>query len=250
MKPIENKRIIQELKTGIHLVSLNKVGWAFDPTKKEKTILSNKDGDKGFEVVFVDLNNKSFKNIYWVGGVKQKFFEKMLSHIGSNPKKPIKAKEMIGKQIWIAVCEVVEIIGDQIQIDINNEEVKEYYIFKTFPFKDIDCKPFIEGDPSILGVPQFEFRKYKEIQPKSEIITSPVEMKAQKHDAGMSRNHEFLAEEPVKVEPYIRPEKEEPNFGDDKPVAKEVKKPSVIEEKPTNIKATGLADCFDDEPNF
>lgn len=273
----ENKKTVQGLETGIHLTTICKVAWALDTSSAEKKILQNKEGDKGFEMHFADSSDatKVFKNIYWLGGEKQKYFESVLSHIGINPKGKIVGKEIIGKQIWIAICEVIDIIGDEIQTDITGEEKKQHFIFKTFPFIEGGNKPYMEGDPTShpQKLAMFEFRKYRDVEqaktdhPKTYL---KKDLPEEKPKTAMQPNQEFQ-----KVPPYVEKDltgqrgiintpDEEPNFGEpvtnipnksdntdepnfgDEPAIQQVGRQSRNEITPK----TNVNDVWDDEPNF
>lgn len=239
-KPI---KMVPELETGIHLVSVNKFGFVSKTVDGQKQIVKNEHGEKLFSIVYADHQGKKFENIYALGGDKQKYFEKVLHMIGIDPKGTISGKDALNKRLYICVKEVVDIKDDTIELDINGEEVKNFYIFEVFPFVDGGHVPTIKGDPAKNnGIPSGVFRTYRNIA------------------------HSFIEEAAV-VEPKIemeapkveKKEEEEPNF--DMPAsvsALEAARPQinvnvaspVITSTGGEIKGKTLEQVWNEEPNF
>lgn len=158
------KKVIPELKTGIHLVSVNKFGFVTKIVNGQKEIVKTPNGDRLFSITFTDKDGKCFENIYELSAEKKKYFEKVLHMIGIDPKGQISGKDALHKRLYICVKEVVDIKDDTIELDINGDEVKNYYIFELFPFIDGGHEPTIKGDPAKNnGIPSGVFRTYRNI---------------------------------------------------------------------------------------
>lgn len=247
----DNPRPVQTITTGIHLVEISKIGWGLDTSGPEKKVLSTTLGN-AFDVTFSNTQlGTHFTNRYWLGGEKQKFFEQMLSHISVNPKEKIVGKNILKKRIWIAVCELVETKGDTIETDQLGNEIKNHFIFKTYPFIEGGQRPFIEGDPEQNnGIPRYEFRRYKDVSNKMEThVLKPqkehVEPVEEKKATAVQPNTDFATQpkQEVKKEEVVD---DEPNFGDDLPPAM-VKKEEVVD---LITSSTNVQDVFEEEPNF
>jgi hypothetical protein len=162
-----------------------------------------------FSIVFTDHQGKSFDNTYYIGGDKQKYFEEVLHMVGVNPKEKIVAKEVLNKRLWICVKEIVDINDDTICIDVLGNEVKNFYIFKIYPFVDGGFKPQIQGDPERNdGRPSGIFRTFRNVGVDfSTAVVKEVEeikMDVPKNEQPMP-NFDLPVEQKVTVQTAITP---------------------------------------------
>ncbi len=162
MKTVESKRKVSEIKTGGHLVIISDMFYLRDASKALQQI----DGHPAIVVRFKDGKNQIHEQTYIIdGGVKQKYFQNMLnaaqvSMKGGAPQK----NEVIGKRLWIFICEVHYVNDDKVVLDHDDKPVTDYYVFKVYPYMEGVKKPHVTGDPDHNnGIPSGDFVSYKNV---------------------------------------------------------------------------------------
>ena len=224
---------VPALQTGIHLVNISKFGFITKTIGGVPQIVERElpggIKEKLCSIVFTDNNGNSFDNTYFLGGDKQKYFEDVLHTIGVNPKGKIVAKEILRQRLYVCIKEIVDIEDDTIVTDIEGNEVKNFYIFKLYPFIDGGSKPSIIGNPEYNnGIPSGVFRTFRNV---ASFITS--ETKIEKEEIKM-------------IIPETKKE-EAPNFDiPEEPKVIEVKKPVLS----NNINDSWDKEVQFDEPSF
>src|SRR5688572_18224431 len=127
MKTVESKRKISELKTGTHLATISDMYYLKDAAGKMDQV----DGCPVIVVDFRDGQNFSHIQHYIIDGSnRQKYFQNMLnasqvSLKDGNPKKD----ELIGKRLWISICEMHFVNDDEVVLDAEGNEKIDYFIF-------------------------------------------------------------------------------------------------------------------------
>lgn len=150
MEDLATKRkIVSEMATGIHLVTISDLFYLNGPDKKPMKL------GNFFAIVvrFKNGKNESHEQTYLLdGGIRQKYLLTML-----RAAKAIKAGEKptrndaVGKRLYIAIQECNYVNDDTVILGHDGNPLIEYYVFKVFPFMEEGRKPSMIGDPEKNG---------------------------------------------------------------------------------------------------
>lgn len=227
------KKRVTELRTGVHLVSIDEIKHVKDMEGKWKTLPS---GEKLIVVIFKDKENHKYEQTYYLKGDREYHWKKMCMIAKVNldrVKETGKLKpEALGKRLWLAIKEVHDIDGTEALIDdLTDMPVINYYVFNVIDASNPENRPSILGDPhKNKGVPSDEFIDYRQIRKDyvepveddfpdegfiddkikgldNKVLTSKGEVKANaamasayvKPDAGMTPNTDFHKKAPVQA---------------------------------------------------
>lgn len=147
----EKKKVLQEIKAGVHLVTIMSIKRLLDHGKNQVV----KDGEIGVTIQFATGHNHRHEQVYWIGKGKQgreKYFTSMCIDAGVDmSQSQMSTKAVIGKTLWIAVKEIYTLKNDGSEVlknEVTGEDVMEHFIFKTAPVYDPDRPPTWPGDPA------------------------------------------------------------------------------------------------------
>ena len=202
MKEVQSKRRVSEMKTGTHLATIADLVYLRDAAKNLQLI-------DGFNVVVVTYQNddKSCHEQHYIldGDKKEKYLYNMMKSAGvdSPETKEINRNDLLGRKLWISICEV-HYVNDDVPIkDFEGNDRIEYYIFKYYPSGKHLKKPHIPGDPSTQnGIPSGEFITYRNVtddftmeeKPVMPVISKKIQPSPD-FDDNLSKADEFINEE-------------------------------------------------------
>ncbi len=160
MKPIESKYRKSELKTGVHLVSINDLFYLRNAQKEIVKI-------SGHLAIIIQYKSKDaiHEQLYVMDkSSRQHYFNKVLkdANVPKEEGKAFKKEDCLKKKLYIAIQEVHYVNNENVILE-NGEPKVDYQIFQTMPCSE-GIIPRINGDPEYNnGRPMDKFITYKNV---------------------------------------------------------------------------------------
>jgi hypothetical protein len=219
----EDKFKKQDLKTGVHLVTILDATLIKGPDKKPKMFIRGDKKEVGIIIKFSNAKGAIYENTYYVGADRAFYFNTMCSHAGINLVEANKnnafKKEAKGKRLWIFINEIHDVnLENPVLHDITGEPIINYYLFKTAACNNPENRPILLGDPhNNKGIVGGEFIDYRQVEISNNvkvesndeftmpIITETVQTKTgevksnkafKEQYTAMEKNQNFLNEVP------------------------------------------------------